>query len=49
MTTLTLLVKATNLGQAKQIDELLQTQFEDLDIEVKVLTNSSNRWVQVSL
>jgi hypothetical protein len=49
MTTLTLLVKATNLGQAKQIDELLKTQFEDLDIEVQVLTNAANRWVQVSL
>jgi hypothetical protein len=49
MTTLTLLVKATNLGQAKQIDELLQTQFEDLDIEIQVLTNAANRWVQVSL
>jgi hypothetical protein len=49
MTTLTLLVKATNLGQAKQIDELLQTQFEDLDIEVQVLTNAANRWVQVSI
>jgi hypothetical protein len=49
MTTLTLLVKATNFGQAKQIDELLQTQFEDLDIEIQVLTNATNRWVQVSL
>ena len=41
MTTLTLLVKASNLGQVKQIDELLKTQFEELDVEVKVLTNSS--------
>ena len=49
MTTLTLLVKASNLGQVKQIDELLKTQFEELDVEVKVLTNSTNRWVQVSL
>ena len=49
MTTLTLLVKASNLGQVKQIDELLKTQFEELDVEVKVLTNSANRWVQVSL
>ncbi len=49
MTTLTLLVKATNFGQAKQIDELLQTEFGELDLEVKVLTNSKNRWVQVSL
>jgi len=49
MTALTLLVKASNLGQAKQIDELLKTQFEELDVEVKVLTNTANRWVQVSL
>lgn len=49
MTTLTLLVKASNLGQVKQIDELLKTQFEELDVEVKVLTISANRWVQVSL
>jgi len=49
MTILTLLVKATNLGQAKQIDELLKTQFAELDVEVKVLANTANRWVQVSL
>ena len=49
MTTLTLLVKATNLGQVRQIDELLKEQFAELDVEVKVLNNSANRWVQVSL
>ena len=49
MTELTLLVKASNLGQVKQIDELLKTQFEELDVEVKVITTSANRWVQVSL
>jgi hypothetical protein len=49
MTTLTLMIKAMNFGQVKQIDELLKTQFEELDVEVKVLTNSANRWVQVSL
>ncbi|MGE5575247.1 MAG: DUF2110 family protein [Ignavibacteria bacterium] len=49
MTTLTLLVKALNLGQVKQIDQLLNAQFEELDVEVKVLTSSANRWVQVSL
>ena len=48
MTTLTLLVKASNLGQVKQIDELLKYQFEELDVEVKVLTNAANKWVQVS-
>ncbi len=49
MTTLTLLVKASNFGQVKQIDELLKSQFEELDVEVKVLTTSANKWVQVSL
>jgi hypothetical protein len=49
MTKLTLLVKASNLGQVKQIDELLKTQFADLDVEVEVSNNSTNRWVQVSL
>lgn len=49
MTTLTLLVKTSNFGQIKQIDDLLKTEFEDLDVEVKVLTNAANRWVQVSL
>lgn len=49
MTKLTLLVKASNLGQVKQIDELLKTQFSDLDVEVEVSNNSANRWVQVSL
>jgi len=49
MTTLTLLVYASNLGQVKQIDELLKTQFEGLDVEVKVLTNTANRWIQVSV
>jgi hypothetical protein len=49
MTTLTLLVKASNLGQIKQIDEQLKTQFEELDVEVEVLGSPVNKWVQVSL
>lgn len=49
MTTLTLLVKALNFGQVKQIDELLKAEFEELDVEVEVLSNSQNRWIQVSL
>ena len=49
MTTLTLLVKASNHGQLKQIDDLLKSEFENLDLEVKVLGNPVNRWVQVSL
>jgi hypothetical protein len=46
---LTLLVKAWNGGQIKQIDELLQAQFEELDVEFEVLGNPINRWVQVSV
>ncbi len=49
MTTLTLLVKASHSAQLKQVDDLLKSQFEDLDVEVKVLGNTVNRWVQVSL
>ncbi len=49
MTTLTLLIKALNFGQVKEIDELLKTQFDELAVEVQVLTNSASRWVQVSL
>jgi len=49
MTTLTLLVKASNSGQLKQIDDLLKSEFENLDLDVKVLGNPVNRWVQVSL
>jgi hypothetical protein len=48
-TTLTLLVKAYNSGQLKQIDELLKAEFENLDLEVKVLGTPVNKWVQVSL
>ena len=49
MTTLTLLVKASNSGQLKQIDDLLKSEFENLDLDVKVLGNPVNKWVQVSL
>ena len=49
MTTLTLLVKASNLGQVKQINELLKTQFTELDVEIEVSNNTTNRWIQVSL
>jgi hypothetical protein len=46
---LTLLVKAWNGGQIKQIDEMLQNQFDELDVEFKILGNPINRWVQVSV
>jgi hypothetical protein len=49
MTDLTLLVKAWNGGQLKQIDELLQSQFEELGVEAKVVANPTNKWVQVSI
>ena len=49
MATLTLLVKASNAWQLKKIDDLLKSEFENLDLEVKVLGNPVNRWVQVSL
>ena len=49
MTTLTLLIKSSNLGQVKQIEELLKTQFEHLDVQLEVLSNSAIRWIQVSL
>jgi hypothetical protein len=49
MTTLTLLVKASNLGQVKQVDELLKAQFTELEVEVEVSNNTANRWVQVSI
>lgn len=49
MTTLTLLVKASNAGQLRQVGDLLSAEFEDLDVEAKVLGNPINKWVQVSL
>lgn len=49
MTTLTLLVKASHSVQLKQIGDLLKSEFENLDLEVKVLGNPVNKWVQVSL
>ncbi len=49
MATLTLLVKASNAGQLKKIDDLLKSEFENLDLDVKVYGNPVNRWVQVSL
>jgi len=49
MTNLTLLVKAYNSGQLKQIDDLLKAEFENLALDVKVLGNPVNKWVQVSL
>jgi len=49
VTTLTLLTKAFNQGQLKQIEVSLQAAFEDLDVTVKVLGNPVNKWVQVEV
>lgn len=49
MITLTLLAKARNSGQLKQVDEMLKTEFENLDLDFKVLGASVNKWVQVTL
>ena len=49
MATLTLLVKASNSGQLKQVDDLLKSEFENLDLDVKVLGTPVNKWVQVFL
>ncbi len=46
---LTLLAKANSGAQLKQVDELLRGQFEELDVDFKMLGNQQNRWVQVSL
>jgi hypothetical protein len=49
MAVLTLLVKARNSGQLKQVDSLLKAEFENLDLDFKVLGAPVNKWVQVSL
>jgi len=49
MTVLTLLVKARNSRQLKVVDDLLKAEFENLDLDFKVLGAPVDRWVQVSL
>lgn len=49
MTEITLFVKSFNSGQLRQINDLLQSQFEDLDVKVSVTTNPIYKWVQVSI
>jgi hypothetical protein len=49
MTELTLFVKAHNSNQLKQIDELLQSQYEELDIKTTITANPQNKWVQLTL
>ena len=49
MTVLTLLVKAGSSRQLKLVDDLLKAEFENLDLDFKVLGAPVNKWVQVSL
>ncbi len=49
MANVNLLVKTTSAGQMKKIEQLLIAEFENLDVEVKVLGNTAGNWVQVSL
>ena len=49
MTILTLLVKIYSARQLKQADDELKTEFENLDLEFKVLGAPVNKWMQVSL
>jgi hypothetical protein len=49
MTVLTLLVKARSSRQLKLVDDLLRAEFENLDLDLKVLGAPVNKWVQVFL
>ncbi len=49
MTTLTLLTKAFNQGQIKQIATDLQRAFEDLEAKATIIGNPVNKWVQVEV
>jgi hypothetical protein len=49
MTTLTLLVKASNPKQIKQVEDLLKNDLGDLDLEINVLGNPISKWLQVSV
>ena len=49
MTVLTLLTKVRGDAQLKQVDDLLKAEFENLDLDFKILGAPVNKWVQVSL
>jgi hypothetical protein len=49
MTKLMLLTRAYNARQLKQIEKLLELNFEGLDVNVKVEGVTADRWVQVTL
>jgi hypothetical protein len=49
VTILTLFTKIYNKGQLKQIEDSLQTAFEDLDAQVRVLGNPVNKWIKIEV
>jgi hypothetical protein len=49
LTILTLFTKVYNKGQLKQIEASLQATFEDLDAQVKILSNPASKWVKVEV
>ncbi len=49
MTDLTLLAKARNPKQLKQVEDLLKAEFENLELDFKVLGAPVNKWIKVSL
>jgi hypothetical protein len=49
MTKLILFVKAFNDGQLKQVADLLHGQFEELDVDAKIVANPTYKWVQASI
>jgi hypothetical protein len=49
MIKLTLFVKAFNNGHLKRVEELLQNQFEELEVDIKITANPTNKWVQAAI
>ena len=49
MTNLTLLTKINNRRQLKQLDQILKSEFEGLEVEAKILGTIGNRWAQLAL
>jgi len=49
MTQFTLLTKAYNTNQLKQVDSLLKVNLEGLDVDAKITGVGVNRWVQIVL
>jgi len=49
MTHMALFVRAFNSSQLKQINDVLQNQFADLDVKVALEVDSASRWVKLAL